>query len=44
MGYRPRSDGYQQSSSPMRVLSERLITTYEVVVTEKEEKHDKPNT
>jgi len=36
--------GTNKTADPIRALSERLITTYEVVVTEKEAKHDKSNT
>jgi len=36
--------GTNKAADPIRALSERLITTYEVVVTEKEAKHDKSNT
>jgi hypothetical protein len=36
--------GTNKAADPIRALSERLITTYEVVVTEKEAKHDKSST
>ena len=36
--------GTNKAADPIRAVSERLITTYEVVVTEKEAKHDKSST
>jgi cell pole-organizing protein PopZ len=36
--------GTNKAADPIRALSERLITTYEVVVTEKEAKYDKSST
>ena len=36
--------GTNKATDPIRALSERLITTYEVVVTEKEAKYDKSST
>ncbi len=36
--------GTNKAADPIRALSERSITTYEVVVTEKEAKHDKSST